>query len=54
MLQMLVFLFFLSFVVPLIEGAGEQPRLPKDVCLQTSHCQVQVVGPADQSGELNP
>ena len=30
----------------LAEGASFQERLPTHVCLQTGHCQIQVVGPA--------
>lgn len=35
-----------SYIPTLAEGASQQERLPTHVCLQTGHCQIQVVGPA--------
>lgn len=44
---------FDSFFLVFAEGAPYQERLPTHVCLQAGHCQIQVVGPAKQSGELH-
>lgn len=43
-----------NYFAILIERVAEQDRLPKNVCLQTSYSQIQVVGSADQSGESHP
>lgn len=45
--------FFVFLFVFQTERAAEEDRLSTYVCLQTGHCQVQMVGAPEQGGKLH-